>query len=121
MARIMLNLETNAILVVGFLVFLIHMFKDFCDVTSEFPSTLLLGDDIEYVDRSYLQLQYISIYLHAHQMVSNFSFLGMELGHWVKPCSTTWFSIFVVTEFDDVRWKHNFHMSKYTSMFDIAH
>ncbi len=48
------NLETNAILVASFLVFLIHMLKDFCNVTNEFPSTLLLGDDIEYVDRSYI-------------------------------------------------------------------
>jgi hypothetical protein len=54
MARIMANLETNTILVVSFLVFLIHMLKDFCNVTNEFPSTLLPGNDIEYVDRSYL-------------------------------------------------------------------
>ena len=41
--------------------------------------------------------------LHQVKMLSIFSFAGEDLGFWVKPRSTTWFSCFIVEEFEDNR------------------
>jgi hypothetical protein len=42
--------------------------------------------------------------LHHVRMLSIFSIVGEDLGFWVRPRSTTWFSYFVVEEFEDDRW-----------------
>lgn len=45
--------------------------------------------------------------------------LSIELGYWVKPRNTTWFSIFLLIEFEEDRWLKNFHMNK-VMLFSIA-
>jgi hypothetical protein len=44
--------------------------------------------------------------------------LSIELGYWVKPGNTTWFSIFLLIEFEEGRSLKNFHMNKV--MFSIV-
>jgi len=34
--------------------------------------------------------------------------ISQELGHWVKPQSTMWFSKFLLTKYKDDRWVENF-------------
>jgi hypothetical protein len=41
-----------------------------------------------------------------------FTIAGEDLGYWVRPRSTTWFSRFVVEEFQDDRWVQCFRMTK---------
>jgi hypothetical protein len=41
-------------------------------------------------------------------------FFNSNLGHWVKPRFTTWFSQLFMIEYDDERWVENFQMSKST-------
>jgi hypothetical protein len=46
--------------------------------------------------------------------------LTPDLGFWVKPKGTTWFSHFLFTEFDDKRWVENFCMAKATIFHIVA-
>jgi hypothetical protein len=45
--------------------------------------------------------------------------LSIELGSWVKPRSTTWFSKFLLIEFEEDRWLKSFHMN-IVMLFSIA-
>jgi hypothetical protein len=51
---------------------------------------------------------------HHLQLQSCFLVLLQELGHWVKPKSTTWFSQFLLTKYGDDGWVENFKMTKST-------
>lgn len=42
-----------------------------------------------------------------------------EIGYWVKPCSTTWFSRYLLQEYDNSRWLSMFRMTK-QSVFSLA-
>jgi len=42
-----------------------------------------------------------------------------DMGFWVKPRSTTWFSRFLISEYDDTRWMHMFRMTK-SSVFALV-
>ncbi len=42
-----------------------------------------------------------------------------DLGDWVNPKSTTWFSRFLLTKFDENHWVEIFRMSKAT-LFGIV-
>lgn len=61
----------------------------------------------------------ISSILHDMFIQRAGSILDCDLGYWVLPRSTTWFSHFLLTEYDDCRWVENFRMSK-ASIFSIA-
>ena len=50
--------------------------------------------------------------LHCFQLCSNLIYNDPDLGFWVKPRSTTWFSRFVLEEYDDERWTSLFRMTK---------
>jgi hypothetical protein len=50
--------------------------------------------------------------LHENQSESALNSLPLNLGHWVKPRSTTWFSRFLMVENNDERWVENFKMTK---------
>jgi hypothetical protein len=41
--------------------------------------------------------------LHELQLSFSLNLLSQELGHWVKPRNTTWFSKFLLIEFDEER------------------
>ena len=57
--------------------------------------------------------------LYSFQLWNNLLLLDHELGYWVKPRSTTWFSRFVVEEYDDARWSSLFRMTK-SSVFELS-
>ena len=42
--------------------------------------------------------------LHSFQLWNNLLFGDHELRFWMKPRLTTWFSQFVIKEYDDDRW-----------------
>jgi hypothetical protein len=50
--------------------------------------------------------------LHENQSESALNSLPSNLGHWVKPQSTTWFSRFLMVENNYECWVENFKMTK---------
>ena len=58
--------------------------------------------------------------LYSYELWNNLLIADFELGYWVKPRSTTWFSRFVIEEYDDDRWSSLFRMTK-ASVFDLSH
>ena len=58
--------------------------------------------------------------LYSFQLWNNLILGDYELGYWVKPRSTTWFSRFVIEEYDDDRWSQMFRMTK-ASVFELSH
>ena len=50
----------------------------------------------------------ISSGVHNFQLTQSGSVFGDKLGFWVKTRSTTWFSQFLMREYDDSRWIENF-------------
>ena len=50
--------------------------------------------------------------LYSYLLWNNLLLADHELGYWVKPRSTTWFSRFVIEEYDDARWSSLFRMTK---------
>lgn len=103
---------TDCNIMMGILVFMVKFSEILCDMPC---SQSLSSDDLK-VSAS-LQFLYVSLCLH--KMVYNVKYLTAELGHWVKPRSTTWFSIFLLIEYDNDCWLEKFHMTKET-LFDIA-
>lgn len=57
--------------------------------------------------------------LHDFRIVHATTLLDQELGWWVMPRSTSWFSRFVLQEYDDNRWLENFRMTK-SSVFSLT-
>jgi hypothetical protein len=56
--------------------------------------------------------QTTSAAIHQMRLFSVFSIFGDDLGYWVKPRSTTWFSRFLLEQYNDDHWLTNFRMSK---------
>ena len=54
----------------------------------------------------------ISSVLHNFRVTNAGTLLDEDLGFWVKPRSKVWFSIFVMTVYDDERWVANFRLTK---------
>lgn len=50
--------------------------------------------------------------LHQFRLCTVFGSLDDDLGFWVKPRSTTWFSRFLLEEYGDDRWIQPFRMTK---------
>lgn len=50
--------------------------------------------------------------LHNFRVTNVGTILDEDLGFWVKPRSKVWFSIFVMTVYDDERWVANFRLTK---------
>jgi hypothetical protein len=57
--------------------------------------------------------------LHNFRICNIFFLLDDDLGFWVKPRSTTWFSRFLLDQYDDHRWVKMFWMNK-PAMFALA-
>jgi hypothetical protein len=57
--------------------------------------------------------------LHHFRLCNVFSLFDQELGFWVKPRSTTWFSKFLLGHYDDDRWIQMFRMTK-VAVFSLA-
>jgi hypothetical protein len=54
----------------------------------------------------------MSVVLHDFQITHAAVLVENELGYWVLPRSTSWFSGFMMHEYDDWRWLENFRMTK---------
>lgn len=54
------------------------------------------------------------IALQEYKILFGLSVLFDDLDDWVKPMSTTWFSRFLLTKFDENHWVENFRMIKAT-------
>lgn len=50
--------------------------------------------------------------LHHFRLCLAFNFLDEDIGFWVKPRSTTWFSRFLLEQYDNARWVQMFRMTK---------
>jgi hypothetical protein len=50
--------------------------------------------------------------LHIYRLCHMFCFLNDDLGYWIKPRSTTWFTRFLIEQCKDDRWVESFRMSK---------
>ena len=50
--------------------------------------------------------------LHQFRLCTPFEYLEDRLGFWVKPRSTTWFSRFLLEQYDNTRWVSIFRMTK---------
>ena len=61
----------------------------------------------------------IASVLHDFRIAHATTLLDQELGWWVMPRSTSWFSRFVLQEYDDSRWLENFRMTK-ASVFSLT-
>lgn len=57
--------------------------------------------------------------LHHFRIWSTMNFLDEDMGYWVKPRSTTWFSRFLIEEYDDDRWIEMFRFTK-REIFNLA-
>jgi len=65
------------------------------------------------VENSFINMDNIvSSVLYDFRLRHSGVLLGDDLSYWVKPRSTTWFSRFLLQEYDDGRWVENFRMSK---------
>lgn len=54
----------------------------------------------------------ITATLHHFRLCLVCNFLDEDLGFWVKPRSTTWFSRFLLEQYDNRRWLEMFRMTK---------
>lgn len=57
--------------------------------------------------------------LYTFRLSNVTSLLGDDLGYWVKPRSTAWFSRFLLDQYDDDRWITMFRMTK-PAVFHLA-
>lgn len=61
----------------------------------------------------------IASVLHDFRLAHASTLLDTELGWWVLPRSTSWFSRFVLQEYDDNRWLENFRITK-AAVFNLT-
>jgi hypothetical protein len=61
----------------------------------------------------------VSCVLHDFRLSNASQLLGADLGFWVLPRSTAWFSQFLMYEYDNARWVENFRLTK-ESVFRMA-
>lgn len=57
--------------------------------------------------------------LNHYRFCTLYPMFDEEVGYWVRPRSTTWFSRFLLEQYDDRRWIQMFRMSK-TSVMALA-
>lgn len=50
--------------------------------------------------------------LHNYRLCTSFSCFDDDIGFWMKPRSTTWFSRFLLEQYDNSRWVSMFKMTK---------
>jgi len=80
----------------------------------------LASETLAHAHTAIMQMhQILSCVLHDFRIANVGMLLDEELGFWIKPRSTAWVSIFLCTEYDDLRWIQNFRMTK-KAMFQLA-
>jgi hypothetical protein len=83
------------------------------DTTMEMQPFHRVHSTVQQMDRI------VSSIVHGFCMSNAETLLDEELGFWVKPRSKAWFSIFLCTEYDDLKWIANFWMTK-EALFRLA-
>ena len=72
-------------------------------------STLDLGSSL---DSHYVQVAISTAALYDYRLSCGLLCFDDELRYWVKPRSTTWFSGFLISLYDDSRWIEYFQIDK---------
>jgi hypothetical protein len=57
--------------------------------------------------------------LYYFRVFNSYFLFSEDLGFWVKPRSTAWFTCFVIDQYDDARWVQHFRMCK-SSVFRLS-
>jgi hypothetical protein len=83
------------------------------DTTMEMQPFHRVHNTVQQMDRI------VSSILHDFRISNAETLLDKELGFWIKPRSKAWFSVFLCTEYDDLRWIANFRMTK-EALFRLA-
>ena len=69
--------------------------------------------EVTQVHQSLVRIETVLAFvLYDFRLQNSVAIMPDNLGWWVLPRSITWFSQFVVYEFDDTRWIQNFRMPK---------
>lgn len=111
---------SETIEVLAFVTLLVLLLQN---VHDEMQKDIALNDDVHHdeanytviqsVHRNLMHMNYIvSSVLHNFRVTNAGKLLDEDLGFWVKPRSKVWFSIFVMTVYDDERWVANFRLTK---------
>jgi hypothetical protein len=53
-----------------------------------------------------------TITLQTYRLCHLFYFFNEDIEYWVKPCSTIWFTHFLMEQYEDERWVEAFRTSK---------
>ena len=86
------------------------------DLTAEQDDSL----PIQCLDSSTVDMDIATHAVLQHwRLWAGLSALDEDLGFWMKPRSTTWFTKFLLEEYDDDRWINLFRMTK-RSVFHLA-
>jgi hypothetical protein len=87
---------------------------DFTTPTKEVddPGCILTGIDNQLLEPLFDVDAVANAALHNFQLCNMFVLFDDDLGFWVKPRSTTWFSRFLLEQYDDHRWVQMFRMTK---------
>jgi hypothetical protein len=97
-----------------------HNILAIASIPLESPSLDEINVDMEEGVRHMDNFQCTSIVaLYSFQLCNNLLLGDHELGYWVKPRSTTWFSRFVVEEYNDDRWSSLFRMTKASTVLPL--
>jgi hypothetical protein len=80
----------------------------------------LITGSLSPLDSHDVQLALSTTALHDHRLSCGLICFDDDLRYWVKPRSTTWFSDFMVSLYDDSRWIEQFRMDK-ASVADLCY
>ncbi len=88
------SMDFEQMISIAFLVFLIKLLQG-----------ILLPSDVTFQQHVFLTstFDFLLTSLCMHQLAYSMGLFQIELGHWVKLRLTTWFSIFILTEYDNKR------------------
>jgi hypothetical protein len=112
----MMDQQKLSLLVVNFIL-LIQALQELFVMPQSSSQLLFFMSESLYKDHQFnSQILLTSVPLHDYKMSCCLLGLGDELGHWVKPQSTTWFNHFLLTKYENNRCIEHFWMSKDTLM-----
>lgn len=106
--------QVEGLLTKCYILLLLQMLQDILQGASLVASKIFNNDiaiNPNLVTISKLIFAYVA--LHEVHLFNVLNMLSPNLGHWVKPRSTIWFSRFLLMELDDARWVENIHMTTY--------
>jgi hypothetical protein len=92
-----------------------------CPAEVILPNEGSVDVDVFHVEEALVSMNTIvTSILQDFRLAHAFELIQQELGWWVLPRSTCWFSRFVFNEFDNNRWIENFCMTK-NALISLSH